>query len=243
MQEQRDNSPLITIITVVYNAVQTLENTIKSVLDQSYLNIQYIIVDGASTDGTHLILDKYRDKLAKVISEQDSGIYDAMNKGLTHATGDWVYFLGADDILATTDVIQEAVSRFQNPAKIYYGDTFLKNSNRVYQGEVNARKFFLCNISHQAIFYPQTVYRSNRYDLKYKYFADHIHNLEIYAADKNTYEYIPVLVSIYNDLGRSSTSIDHQYNKDIVSFIFRKFGVTAGAYVWTRRMISSLKNI
>lgn len=91
------NTPLVTIITSTFNAVSELENSIKSVIAQSYPNVEYIIIDGGSTDGTLEIIKKYEKNISIIISEKDNGIYDAWNKDLSLATGDWIAFLGADD--------------------------------------------------------------------------------------------------------------------------------------------------
>jgi len=93
-----NSKPLISIITVVYNAEKTLEQTILSVINQSYSNIEFIIIDGGSKDGTTNIINKYSSKIAYWVSEPDNGIYDAWNKGIKNATGDWICFLGADDV-------------------------------------------------------------------------------------------------------------------------------------------------
>ena len=87
------NNPLLTIVTVCYNAVDEIEKTILSVINQTYENIEYIIVDGASTDGTLNVINKYRDFISCCISEPDGGIYEAMNKGIKLATGEWINFL------------------------------------------------------------------------------------------------------------------------------------------------------
>lgn len=92
------NSPLVTIITSTYNAVNDLEDSIKSVISQSYSNIQYVIIDGGSSDGTLEVIKKYEKYISIYISEKDQGIYDAWNKGLSLAKGDWIAFLGADDV-------------------------------------------------------------------------------------------------------------------------------------------------
>ena len=94
----------VSVITVVYNGVKTIERTIKSVLGQSYGNIEYIIIDGNSTDGTQQLVTKYLDSIAYFISEKDSGIYDAMNKGIDRATGDYVIFINSDDWLADNSI-------------------------------------------------------------------------------------------------------------------------------------------
>jgi glycosyltransferase involved in cell wall biosynthesis len=236
------SSPLISIITVLYNAADTIENTIKSIANQSYPHIEYIVIDGGSNDGSHAILDRYKNRIDKVIIEKDEGIYDAMNKGLQHANGDWVYFLGADDLLATPTMIEELVKKFEKPDNVYYGDTYLKNANRLYEGKVDLLKFSLCNISHQAIFYPKSVYKTKKYDLTYPYFADHIYNLEIYARNPQKFVYVPMLISIYNDRGRSSTNTDEVYSQNIVRVIYDNFGLPLSVYVWLRRKISSFKN-
>ena len=92
-----EKHPLISIITVVYNGEKTIEQTITSVSEQTYKNIEYIIVDGKSTDGTMQIVSKYKGKIAKIICEKDKGIYDAMNKGISLAKGDIIGLLNADD--------------------------------------------------------------------------------------------------------------------------------------------------
>lgn len=98
-------SPKISIVTVTYNGMKTIEDTISSVLGQSYENIEYIVVDGGSTDRTLEVIDRYADRIATVISEPDEGIYDAMNKGIKAATGDFVGILNSDDIFSNSDVI------------------------------------------------------------------------------------------------------------------------------------------
>jgi glycosyltransferase involved in cell wall biosynthesis len=93
-----NNTPLVSIITASYNSVNTIEQTIKSVISQSYSNIEYIIIDGGSTDGTLDIINKYNSNIKFWVSEKDKGIYDAWNKGLKIAKGDWISFLGSDDL-------------------------------------------------------------------------------------------------------------------------------------------------
>ena len=101
------HSPLVSIITPAFNSDKTIESTIKSVLSQSHPRIEYIIVDGGSTDGTINIIKKYEDKINVWISEQDEGIYDAMNKGIKLASGDIVGFLNADDVYFADNVLKK----------------------------------------------------------------------------------------------------------------------------------------
>jgi glycosyltransferase involved in cell wall biosynthesis len=113
----------ITIITVSYNSEKTIEETIKSVLYQSYGNIEYVVVDGLSTDGTMDIILRYKDKISKIINEPDKGIYDAMNKGIEAATGDVIGVLNSDDFYTSSDVIARVASALESiNSDILYGD-------------------------------------------------------------------------------------------------------------------------
>ena len=102
----------ISIITVCYNSASTIERAIKSVLSQDYSNIEYIIIDGGSTDGTVEIINKYKDKITQFVSEKDEGIYDAMNKGIALATGDIVGILNSDDFYADNFILSEIANAF-----------------------------------------------------------------------------------------------------------------------------------
>ena len=88
----------ISVVTVCYNMAQYIETTIKSVLSQDYPNLEYIVIDGGSTDGTQQIIEKYKDQLAYYVSEPDNGMYDAINKGFSKATGDIIAWINADDV-------------------------------------------------------------------------------------------------------------------------------------------------
>jgi glycosyltransferase involved in cell wall biosynthesis len=114
----------VSIITVVYNRAATIERAIRSVLNQSYQQIEYIIIDGASTDTTMGVVEKYRDRITTIVSEKDKGMYDALNKGIRLATGDIVGILHADDEFTNDQVIHTVVSKFQeNPVvDAVYGD-------------------------------------------------------------------------------------------------------------------------
>lgn len=109
----------VSIITIAYNSEETIEDTIKSVVAQSYPNVEYIVVDGASKDGTMAIVNRYKDGIAKIISEPDKGIYDAMNKGVQAATGDLIGILNSDDLYAHTEVIGRVVERIGEQQGLY----------------------------------------------------------------------------------------------------------------------------
>ncbi|MFU1857913.1 glycosyltransferase family 2 protein [Sphingobacterium sp. NGMCC 1.201703] len=170
--------PKFSIITVVYNNVRDIEHTIKSVVNQTYDNIEYIVIDGESSDGTLAVIQKYQDKIAVLLSEKDKGIYDAMNKGLALATGDYVLFLNSGDEIYDLNSI-ENLARLSDDADILYGETILVDDNRAIIGERRHKvpanfdwKSFRygMNICHQAIYIKRTI--AEPYDLSYKLCAD-----------------------------------------------------------------------
>ncbi len=170
--------PKLSVITIVYNNVRDIERTMLSVLNQTYPNIEYIIIDGDSTDGTREIIEKYRKKLAQFVSEEDKGIYDAMNKGLALATGDYVLFMNSGDEIYDAETVCQVFDTAPG-ADIYYGETEMYNDNweslgqRRHQApdtfDWHSFKHGMC-ISHQAIYVKRSLAVS--YDLKYKYSAD-----------------------------------------------------------------------
>jgi len=113
----------ISIITVCLNSAKTIESTIQSVLSQNYPEIEYIIIDGGSTDGTTEIINRYRPKINKVVSEKDNGIYDAINKGILLTTGDIIGNINSDDFYASSDVIEKVVKKMvEKEADVCWGD-------------------------------------------------------------------------------------------------------------------------
>ncbi len=126
-------SPKLSIITVVYNGKDVIEGTIRSIIQQSYSNIEYIIVDGLSNDGTHDIIRKYQESIHVYISEKDKGLYDAMNKGMKLATGDYIWFMNAGDHIPQKNTVENI---FQDSIQgdIYYGECMFVNEKREHQG-------------------------------------------------------------------------------------------------------------
>ncbi|MCR9287118.1 MAG: glycosyltransferase [Bacteroidetes bacterium] len=127
-------TPKISIITVVYNGKDLIEGTINSVLNQTYQNIEYTIIDGGSKDGTLEIIKKYESKISKWKSEPDNGLYDAMNKGLKIATGEFVWFMNAGDWIFEKDTIEKMVRKCEKETDVLFGEVMLVNDNRKHLG-------------------------------------------------------------------------------------------------------------
>ncbi|WP_221394284.1 glycosyltransferase family 2 protein [Dyadobacter sp. NIV53] len=233
--------PLISIVTVVYNAISTLEHTLQSVINQTYKNIEYIIIDGGSNDGTIELINKYRVHISQFVSEHDDGIFDAMNKSLNLANGSWLIFLGADDLLLSPTIIEEVVPYFEKHDGIYYGNAYIKTINRLYNGKLNKWSMALGSVSHQAIFYPKSVYKHKSYDQSFRIFADHIYNIELFNSHTSQFVYIPKLISIYDGNGVSSHGKDEKYHKNLIKVIISNYGYLCGYYVWIRKKLYSLQ--
>jgi glycosyltransferase involved in cell wall biosynthesis len=169
--------PKLSVITVVYNGIAAIERTMLSVLNQTYPNIEYILIDGLSTDGTLEVIKKYQDRI-KLISEKDEGIYDAMNKGLAIATGDYVLFMNAGDEIYAPDTVAKVFAT-ADEADIYYGETEMITDNGQSQGrrrhkapEVFTWRSFKygMNVSHQAIYIKRGL--TEPYNRQYHLSAD-----------------------------------------------------------------------
>lgn len=213
----------ISVITVCFNAEKTIEETLISVTNQTYTNIEYIIIDGKSTDRTLSIINKYKNKIAYIISESDNGIYDAMNKGLRIATGDYVIFLGADDHFMSFNTINDIIPYFKNKDTIYYASVFRPKGNTLYCGHFNKFKLAIKNIPHQGLFFPKNVYKSYPYILDYKLLADYYNNIILF--NKYSFKYIDKTVVFFNNTGISAQKPDYKFNKIRNKLIIKELGI------------------
>lgn len=200
----------ITIITVCFNAEKTIAETIESVLSQDYPIYQYIIVDGKSTDGTIRIINRYTSKFQEkgirfvYYSEEDEGIFDAMNKGIKYASGDWVYFLNSDDTLYSQDTIKKVFSSDYEDVDCVYGDTVNKHGKQIYYRAslpidvVTYRNPYV----HQALFCKRGILEKYSFDTNYKYSADFDQCVRMYV-DGISFRHISIPIALFSLEGRS----------------------------------------
>lgn len=214
--------PRISIVTPSYNQGQFIEETIRSALLQGYPNLEYIIIDGGSTDNSVEIIKKYESWLAYWVSEKDRGVYDAMNKAIKYATGDWLYFLGADDILV--NCLHKVSSFLRRKDTIYYGDVYLPHKNKTYAGQFRWHTLVSKNINHQSIFYPRQVFECCSYNLKYSVYADYDLNLRCWGDGRFVFRYMPILVAIHHDGGLSHQKTDEAFERDKPALVQKYFG-------------------
>jgi len=217
----------ITVASVVLNAKDNIEKTILSIINQTYSNIEYIIIDGESTDGTIDILKQYEDKIAKLLIEKDKGLYDAMNKALELATGDYLIFMNCGDTFVTPYVIEGVVNSINHNNAIYYGDVIMLNTIDkkafFFGGKFGKHRLCFKNICHQAIFYPKGVYKTYKYNLTYKIFADYMYNISL-KAENFRFIYLKTIISFFG-LGGLSDGGDEQLAKNKGKIILNKFGL------------------
>jgi glycosyltransferase involved in cell wall biosynthesis len=199
------NNPLISIITVVYNGVSTLEQTILSVINQTYKNIEYIIIDGGSTDGTVDIIKKYEKHLAYWVSEPDKGIYDAMNKGIEKATGEWINFMNSGDWFYSKSVLTDVFNNKENVhSDVIYGSVYSNingksNIIHVKPKKINSlkKKMPFC---HQAAFTKSNIIPD--FDTMFKISADYDFFYKLYNKGYQFKE-IDIDVAFYDGNGVS----------------------------------------
>ncbi len=198
----------ITIITVCYNAVNLIDQTIQSVIGQTYPNVEYIVVDGASTDGTIDLIKKYDKKITRFVSEKDGGIYDAMNKGIIMATGEWVLFMNAGDTFFSKDVLSKIFSAKKYLADVIFGDTlnhykwgYVISEGRPFNGV--ERRMPFC---HQSSFVRRTVLMDNKFEMSFRVSADHNQFYSLYLSGYK-FLHLPMIISIFDTTGISGYSI------------------------------------
>ena len=202
--------PKISAIIVVFNGADTLPQAIESVLGQSYNNIELRVVDGGSTDGTLDILRKYKANNLFWISEPDKGIYDAMNKGVKMAKGEWIYFLGADDTLYNSSVFNDIFSDKKNlDCDFLYANVYSIALRRKYDGEFDEDKILFQNICHQSIFYKKEIYKSvGFYDDRYKTFADWDFNIRCFYNPEIKRKYLDIIIANFAAGGLGTSKPD-----------------------------------
>lgn len=214
------------VITVSYNDVKGIESTIHSVLGQTYSSLEYIIIDGASSDGTKETAEKYKhiftDKniRCRIVSEPDKGIYDAMNKGAALSSGQWLVFLNAGDSFADSNVLLNVSKYAKDSVDVLYGSTIYQYKNLIKQEKpapINCltQGMIFC---HQSALISATAMKELKYDTQYRTAADYDFFLRCYMGGKK-FEEIPVVISRF-EIGGESTKGNYKilYEKALVQF-------------------------
>lgn len=240
-------SPLISIVTVTYNAEQTLERTIKSVEEQTYPRIEHVLIDGCSSDRTMSYIQRYVERnggkshLIRVIREPDNGLYDAMNKGIQLATGDYLVFLNAGDKLHETTTIEEMVGKMEwqrNRANyaVVYGETDLVDNDgnflrhrRLQAPEKLTSKSFRNGmlVCHQSFYVRTDLAKATPYDLHYRYSADYDWCIRLMQrAEKRRLRFLNSHLILTDYLSEGLTTKNHR------SSLLERFRLMIHHYGW-----------
>lgn len=207
--KRKEQNPLISIVTVSYNAVTTIEQTIQAVINQTYKNIEYIIIDGGSTDGTLDIIKKYKDKISYWVSEPDKGIYDAMNKGIKVATGEWINFMNAGDSFYDNKTLERTFNQYYTDnTKVIYGDMIENNGGKSRLIRAKSLSVFTSDLPfcHQSSFLKNG---SGYYDTDLRIAADYKLFRIIYSEfGEKAFAYVSFPISIFEASGISSLNKD-----------------------------------
>ena len=219
----KKKTPTLTIITICYNIKDEIERTCKSIIDQTWQDFEWIVIDGGSTDGTVDVLKKYADRIDVLISEPDKGIYNAMNKGIKLAHGEWLNFMNGGDCFAANDVLEKVFKNKEYDADILYGNmNFCKKRKTVsqmqYPHQVDKIYFHDGRIGHQAAFIKYNLFEKyGLYNEKYKIASDW-EKWIIFTENNCVFQHLDFIVCNFDIEGISSTNLTCSY-KEIASVL------------------------
>lgn len=241
----------VSIITITYNSAETIEDTIQSVLSQDYKDIEYIIVDGASKDGTLEIIDRYKSSVSKFVSERDKGIYDAMNKGVAMATGDVIGILNSDDFYADAHVISDIVKTIQQAnsdgcyADLVYVDRIATNKviRSWKSGEYRHGDFLRGWMPpHPTFFVKRSVYEAHgNYSLQLRSAADYELMLRFIHKNRIRLSYLPRIITKMRAGGQSNVTLKNRWRANKEDRLAWKMnGLQPGFLTLVRKPLSKL---
>lgn len=204
-------SPFLSLITINYNNCIGLEKTIQSVITQIYQDFEYLVIDGGSNDGSQNIIEKYRSFINYCVSESDSGIYNAMNKGIRKAKGEYVLFLNSGDVLNGNPALGDFINHEYFLGDIVYGDYKYEEGGKVFPDRLTPLFFVRTSLPHQSTFFKREVFDSmGLYDEKYDIVADRAFYIKCFLSNQFVFRHVPYSLSIF-DL--SGVSNDFKYKE------------------------------
>lgn len=214
---------MISIIIPTCNSAKTIKRCLDSIIAQTCKDFEVLVMDGLSKDDTLSLVQSYNDSRIHIYSEPDKGIYDAMNKGILKSKGEWLYFLGSDDYLYKSDVLEKIEQNLSKRHEIVYGEVEAPQLQSEYKGAWNIEQLEY-NRCHQAIFYQRSIFEEyGMYDLSYKLYADYIYNLNAFWKYHVSTKHVNVVVAHYSAGGASASGEDPQFVRDI-NLIYLQLG-------------------
>ena len=212
----------LSIVIPNFNSGILLDYTLKSIFSkETSLSFEVLIMDNLSRDNPRQYIENYSAKPILFYTENDGGIYYAMNKGLRLAKGNWLIFLGAGDELLI-DTVEKIKFNQMQEYKFIYANTRLLKNNKIYDGEFDLLKLMKRNISHQAIFYNNSIFKElGGFDINFKITADYIFNLKVFLCHFNAIKYVPYVVSCFMFGGLSDRVRDDYFQDNKLAIINR----------------------
>jgi glycosyltransferase involved in cell wall biosynthesis len=214
----------ISIITINYNNLAGLEKTVASVVEQTYSNFEYVIIDGGSTDGGCQFLYTHKEKFSYLVSEPDTGIYNAMNKGIKTSKGEYLLFLNSGDVLNGVTALSDFVNNPLFSGDIIYGDYQFEKGKKVYPDILTPLFFIKSSLPHQSTFFKKTIFDTmGMYDESYKISADRAFYIHCFLNGKFKFTHIKCFLSIYDLNGLSNSAAYNILKKEEDTAIFKKY--------------------
>lgn len=203
-----NTTPFFSIITVTYNAEELLQKTIDSIRRQTFPEIEYIIVDGASKDNTLNVISQNKDVVTSWVSESDSGIYDAMNKGISISSGKWINFMNAGDIFCEDTTLESVAKAIQPDTEVAYGHRYyLRRGERIFQEAKDISTIYeRMPFGHQSTFARSDVLKENKFNSTYKFAADYDLLMRLYLSDRS-FQKINVAICDFLAGGQSESGL------------------------------------
>jgi glycosyltransferase involved in cell wall biosynthesis len=223
--EAKPKKITLSIIIPSFRQVEELKGALESIGQQTFKNYEILIIDGGSGDTIRTLVDKFNHLPIKLTSEPDQGIYDAMNKGIAKSNGEYLYFLGCDDRLASTNTLEAILGDEKNKRyDLIYGNVIFTVNNSVYDGKFSRLKLLSKNICHQSVFTKRSVFNLiGNFNTRYKYLADWVFNMECFNNPAIRIKYIDEIVALYNNAGSSSSFFDENFMRDRITLEIKFF--------------------
>ena len=207
----------VSVVTICFNCESVIEKTIRSVVNQTYKRLEYVVIDGASKDKTMGVINRYRDKIDYISSEPDNGIYDAMNKGVLACTGDYIIFMNAGDCFYNETVLERFIPQISKDTVIAHGDIMSLHNKIKYISKpiplyMMGTKMV---VKHQATFTRSDYHKEHLFDVSYRSSGDYNFFYKAYFHDAVKFQYVPLCVANYDISGTSNVNFRRSYRENL----------------------------
>ncbi|RVT75886.1 glycosyltransferase [Flavobacterium sufflavum] len=221
-------NPFLSIITINYNDAVGLEKTIQSVISQSFKDFEYLVIDGGSKDDSLSIIEKNRLSIDYCVSESDTGIYNAMNKGIRKANGEYLLFLNGGDVLNGRTALEDFINHECFQGDIIYGDYKYEEGGKVFPDRLTPLFFVRTSLPHQSTLFKREIFdKMGLYDEGYKIVSDRDFYIKCFLSNQFVFKHVPYSLSIFDLLGMSN---DPQHTEKQVLENERMFQINYGVY-------------